>query len=169
MLVPTCAACHQILMLLLTCLWNASPSVCEETRQDLPPQLPPRSAGFAVHWEISSTEALSPSAPPGTHSIPHTSGPHAQGWGEAEMNQTRSLPTKSPQSAGGDNTHINYSDPRWLGARPRIQVGEAAWAEEGWEVISLSTSGSRTRPKRLLCWAIWQLLLCCPLLGLEGL
>lgn len=102
MLVPTCAACHQILMLLLTYLWNASPSICEETRQDLPPQLLPRIAGFAVHWELSSAEALSPSAPRGTHSILHTfPAPSVQGLGEVEMNQTRFLPTKSPQSAGG--------------------------------------------------------------------
>lgn len=116
MLDPTCAACHQILMLLLTCLWKASPSVCEETRQDLPPQLPPRCAGLAVHGELSGTEALSPTVPPGTRSIPHLSpAPSAQGLGEAEMNQTRSLPTKSPQSAGGGNAHINHSDPRGWG------------------------------------------------------
>ena len=53
-LVPTRAACHQILMLLLTYLWNASPSVCEETRQDLPPQLLPRCAGFAVRGELAA-------------------------------------------------------------------------------------------------------------------
>lgn len=47
------------------------------------------------------------------------------------MNQTRSLPTKSPQSAGGDNTHINYWDPGWLGTSAWIQVWQAGWAEEG--------------------------------------
>lgn len=171
MLGPTCAACHQILMLLLTCLWNASPSVCEETRQDLPPQLPPRCTGFAVPWELSSTEAPSPRAPRGTHSIPHTSparsAPGLGGGGRRRIRHGSCPP--SPQPAGGDNTHINYPDPRWRGARPRMQVGEAAWAAEGGEVISPSKPGSRTRPKRLLCWAIWQLPLCCPPLGLEGL
>lgn len=56
-LVPTHTACHQILMLLLTYLWNASPSVCEETRQDLPPQLLPRCAGSAVPWELAAQAA----------------------------------------------------------------------------------------------------------------
>lgn len=37
--------------------------------------------------------------------------PPAQGLGEVEMNQTRSLPTKSPQSAGAASTHINYAGP----------------------------------------------------------
>lgn len=107
MLVPTRAACHQILMLLLTYLWNASPSVCEDTRQDLPSQLLPRCTGFAVRWERSSTEALNTGAPRGIRSIPHTfptSSTQGLGPGEAEMNQTRSLPTESPQSAGGGNT-----------------------------------------------------------------
>lgn len=126
MLVPTCAVCHQILMLLLTYLWNASPSVCEETSQDLPSQLLPRRVVFAVHWELSSAEALSTTVPRGIHSIPHTfpaPGTQGLGPGEAEMNQTRSLPTRSPQSAGGGNIHINYMGPGWVGTHAGIQRG----------------------------------------------
>lgn len=121
-------------MLLLTYLWNASPSVCEDTRQDLPSQLPPRCTGFAVHWELGSTEVPGTRAPQAVHSIPHTfPTPSMQGPGpgEADMNQTRSLPTEGPQSAGGGNTHINYTDPGWLGTSAGIQVQRQARLEGG--------------------------------------
>lgn len=106
-----------------------------------------------------------------SHSIPHTlpARPRAQGLGEAEMNQTRFLPTKSPQSAGGDDTHINYSDPGWLGTRARHGYERQAGQRRGWGVISLSKSGSRTKPEMGLCRAIQPLQLCWSLLCLEGL
>lgn len=55
------------------------------------------------------------------------------GPGEADMNQTRSLPTEGPQSAGGGNTHINYTDPGWLGTSVGIQVQRQARLEGGEE------------------------------------
>lgn len=138
-------------MLLLTYLWNASPSVCEETRQDLPPQLRPRCAGFAVHPETHSTAARSPSAPGGgPHSILHTSpAPGVQALGPEEtMNQTRSLPTESSQSAGGGNTHINYAGPRWQRtSAQRRGEREAGWPGEG-KGVFLNQSQGQERSQR---------------------
>lgn len=156
-------------MLLLTYLWNASPSVCEDTRQDLPSQLPPRCTGFAVHWELGSTEVPGTSAPQAVHSIPHTfPTPSMQGPGpgEADMNQTRSLPTEGPQSAGGGNTHINYMDPGWLGYRYR---GRRGWKGGRKGVISLSESGLRMKPKTGLRGAVQLVHLSWLLLCWEGL
>jgi hypothetical protein len=47
------------------------------------------------------------------------------------MNQTRSLPTESPQSAGGGHTHINYLHPGWLGTSMLRQVLQAGWGSSG--------------------------------------
>lgn len=150
-LVPTHAACHQILMLLLTYLWNASPSVCKETSKiylhnychDAPALL---CAGNLQHrgpepWCAPGRMALNPAHPSRLQSARPGAG--------AQMNHTRSLPTESSQSTGRGNTHIDHSSPAWPGTSAQIQGDRQAGLKRG-KVFSLSESGSRAKPKARL-------------------
>lgn len=137
-------------MLLLTYLWNASPSVCEDTRQDLPSQLLLRCTGFAVRWERSSTEDLSTSAPRRNPlnstqlSYLQHAGPGA--WGGRDESDTVPAYREPPVCGRGQHT-INYMDPGCLGTRAGIQVERQARLKRGKGAISLSESGFRRKPK----------------------
>lgn len=129
MLVPTCTACHQILMLLLTYLWNASPSVCEETRQDLPPQLLPHCVGFAVRWQLGRTDAPSPTVPQErtpfcTPFLPPASG--ARDWGGGDESDT--VPAHGEPAVCRREPHTHQLPASWVAGDGALrQALEAGW------------------------------------------
>lgn len=111
-------------MLLLTDLWNASPSVCEETSQDLPPQLLPRCAGFAHRAGNLQQSGSEPQCTPRIAlSSAHLSRPQSQESGAGGRDDSDTVPAhqESSRSAGGGSIHINYSGPGWLGTSAQIQ------------------------------------------------